>query len=87
MPRSVMHFQAEIAASSTKRWVAPQFPQDWHVIWTVVPLAPVQDAQPQLESRIYVERQSAEFLKYYVEVQNYSTSTVQFQMRYTVLNN
>ncbi len=84
--RSVVHFQGEVPANSTRRWFAPRFPQDWRVIWTIVPTGPVQDAQPQIETRISLERQSADFIKYYIDVQNFSSGSVTFEARYTVMN-
>jgi hypothetical protein len=84
--RSVNHFSGVVPANSTRRWFAPRFPQDWRVVWSIVPTAPLQDTAPQIETRIMTERQSADFIQYWIEVQNLSASQVSFDSRYTVLN-
>lgn len=85
--RSVVHFTGEVPGNATRRWFAPRFPQDWRVIWNIVPTGPMQDTAPQIEARIMTERQAGDFVKYWIDVQNLSASPVQFEGRYTVLNN
>jgi hypothetical protein len=81
-----VHFQGEVPANTTKRWFAPRWPQDWRVLWMIVPTGPVQDTAPQLECQVTVERQATDFLKYWIEVKNLSGSPVTFEARYAVMN-
>jgi hypothetical protein len=84
--RSVVHFTGEVPANTKKRWFAPQFPQDWKVIWTIVPTGPVQDAAPQIETNIMTERQTSDFVKYWIDVQNLTANPVTFEARYTLMD-
>ncbi len=80
-----VQFTGEVPANSTKRWFTFRWPQEWRVIWMVVPTGPVQDSAPQIHWTVNVERQTAEFLKYWIEITNTTGDPVQIEARYAVL--
>jgi hypothetical protein len=52
----------------------------------VVPTGPVQDRSAQVEWKVKVERQAANLLKYYLEIRNLTSTTVDVEARYAVLD-
>jgi hypothetical protein len=52
----------------------------------VVPTGPVQDRSPQVEWKVRVERQGANLLKYYLEIRNLTSTSVEVEARYAVLD-
>ncbi len=81
-----VQFSAEVPANSTRSWFTHSWPQDWRVIWMVVPTAPVQNSAAQVQWTVKAERQTADHIKYFIEVQNLSGDAVTFEARYAVLN-
>jgi hypothetical protein len=55
------------------------------MIWTVMPTT-VDTANAQLTWTVQVQRASAEFLTYWITVQNLTAATVAFQGRYCILS-
>src|SRR5262245_23976706 len=81
-----VQFSASVAANSTQSWFTHSWPAEWHVVWMVVPTGPVQNSAAQLEWKVEVERQTAEFVKYFIEVKNLTGGVVNFDARYAVLS-
>jgi hypothetical protein len=82
---SGVQFTGAVGPNQTHGWFTHSWPSYWFVVWSVVPTAPVQDARPQLEWKIRVERQTETLLKYYIYVTNLTAQTVNFEARYDVL--
>lgn len=81
-----VQFRSSVAANSTRRWFTHSWPEDWRVVWMVVPTGPVKDGPAQLDWDIEVTRQASNKLKYFIEVRNVSGQTVSFEARYAILN-
>jgi len=56
------------------------------VVWLVVPTGPTQDSSPQIESKVQVERQAANLLKYYIYITNLTGREVNIEARYAILD-
>lgn len=61
------------------------WPQDWHVIWHIVPISP-RAGNPQIEWDVETERSSNDHVTYWVKVKNLTDFDMQFEMRYAILN-
>jgi hypothetical protein len=61
------------------------WPQQWHVLWTVVPVTPRIGA-PQIEWDVAVERASAGNITYWITIRNLTPVTVTVEGRYAILN-
>jgi hypothetical protein len=80
-----VQFTGSLAPSQTARWFTFNWPQAWHVVWTVVPVTPKPGA-PELQWNVQVERASAANVTYWINVTNLSNSAINFEGRYAVLN-
>ena len=81
-----VQFSGSISANSSRRWFTHSWPQEWRVVWMVVPTGPVQDQSAQIEWKVQVERQTASLVKYYIEIKNLSNRAVNIEARYAVLD-
>lgn len=81
-----VQFRSSVPANSTRRWFTHSWPEEWRVVWMVVPTGPVNDGPAQLDWDIEVTRQASNKLKYFIEVRNVSGQTVSFEARYAILN-
>ncbi len=81
-----VQFQGSVPARATRRWFTHSWPQQWRVLWMVVPTSPIQNRSAQLEWKVQVERQTSTRLKYFIEVKNLSSRTVNFEARYAILD-
>jgi hypothetical protein len=81
-----VQFRGSVPANSTRKWFTHSWPQQWRVLWMVVPTAPVQDRAAQVEWKVQVERQTATLLKYYVEIRNLTAANVDIEARYAILD-
>jgi hypothetical protein len=79
-------FTGNVPANSARRWFTHSWNANWRVHWLVVPTGPVQDAAPQLEWKVQVERQTATLVKYYIEIRNVSPRDVTIEARYAIMN-
>jgi photosystem II stability/assembly factor-like uncharacterized protein len=70
--------------NQTARWFTFNWPATWHVVWTVMPTTP--GTQAQLTWSVAVERASAEFVTYWITVQNLTAATVNFEGRFEILS-
>jgi hypothetical protein len=78
-------FTGTLGSGQTRRWFTFQWPADWHVAWYMMPVTPVQGA-PQVEWEVEVERASAQHVTYWLTVRNLTSSSINFEGRYAVLN-
>jgi len=82
--RVAVQFRGNVAAGQSRRWFTHSWPEQWHVIWYVVPTSPRIGA-PQVEWDVQVERASATHITYWITIRNISPVTVDFKARYAVL--
>jgi len=73
-----------LGPNAQQRWFTFNWPATWHVIWTVMPTT--VGSQAQLTWSVQVERASAEFVTYWITVQNLTTATVNFEGRFAILS-
>jgi photosystem II stability/assembly factor-like uncharacterized protein len=79
-----VQWNGTIGPNQTARWFTFNWPATWHVIWTVMPTT-VGNA-PQLTWSVQVERASAEFVTYWIAVQNLTGVIVNFEGRFAILS-
>jgi len=80
-----VQFTGSVPANQSVRWFTFNWPQQWHVIWYVVPTTP-RNGTRQIEWSVEVERASATHITYWVTVRNISNQPVNIEARYAVLN-
>ncbi len=80
-----VQFTGTVPAGATQRWFTFNWPQEWHVVWYVVPTSPRTGA-PQIEWSVGVERASATHITYWITIRNLTSSPVNIEARYAVLN-
>ena len=81
-----VQFQGRVGPNRVHTWLTHSWPEDWRVVWMVVPTGPVQDRSPQVEWKVKVERQASNLLKYYLEIRNLTSTTVDIEVRYAILD-
>jgi photosystem II stability/assembly factor-like uncharacterized protein len=79
-----VQFTGSLAANQTQRWFTFNWPATWHMVWTVMPTTTATQAQITLT--LQVERASAEFVTYWLTVQNLTAAPVNFEGRYCILS-
>jgi hypothetical protein len=82
---SGVQFRGMLESGARSVWVTDGWPQEWHVVWTVVPTAPDQRNGPQVNWRIMVARQTEAQVSYYIEVTNLTQTRISIEARYTIL--
>lgn len=80
-----VQFTGAIPAHSSRRWFTFRWPQQWHVVWYVVPTSPRSGA-PQIEWDVAVERASSAYITYWITIKNLSPVPVNIEARYAILN-
>jgi hypothetical protein len=80
-----VQFRGALSPGQTNRWFTFNWPQEWHVIWYVVPTSPIPGA-PQLEWNVQVERASSTYITYWITIKNISSNPIDIEARYAVLN-
>ena len=80
-----VQFTGTVPANSTARWFTFNWPATWHVIWTVMPTAPFA-TNAQITLTVQVQRASAEFVTYWLSVQNLTGAPVTFEGRFCILS-
>jgi len=78
-------FNGTVAAGATQRWYTFNWAQEAHVVWYVVPTTP-QAGAPQIEWDVEVERASDADITYWITVRNLTSSDVNVEARYAILN-
>jgi len=71
--------------NETKKWFTFNWPATWHMIWTVMPTT-IKPGGPEITWSVQVERASAEFVTYWIAVQNLTNVPVSFEGRYCILS-
>ncbi len=79
-----VQFTGTVPANSTQRWFTFNWPAHWHVVWTVVPTSP-QMGVIQIEWKVQVERASDQYITYWINITNLTSTPVQIEARYAVL--
>ncbi len=79
-----VQWNGSLAANQTQRWFTFNWPATWHVIWTVMPTTVGNAAQ--VTWSVQVERASAEFVTYWITVQNLTATAVNFEGRFEILS-
>ncbi len=77
-------FTGTVAANQTGSWFTFNWPATWHVVWSVMPTTVGTAAQLKLVTQ--VQRGSAEFVTYWLQVQNLTNVPVNFQGRFCILS-
>lgn len=81
---SGVQFTGVVPANSTRRWFTFNWPAQWQIAWSVVPVTP-QSGAPQIEYKVLLERASDAFITYWIDVKNLASTPVTIEGRYTVL--
>ena len=84
-PQCGVQWTGTLNANETKRWFTFNWPATWHMIWTVMPITP-NAAGAQITWSVAVERANAEFVTYWITVQNLTNVAVTFEGRYAILS-
>jgi hypothetical protein len=79
-----VQWNGALAANQSGRWFTFNWPATRHVIWTIMPTTPGTEAQ--LTWSVEVERASAEFVTYWITVQNLTSAAVNFEGRFAILS-
>jgi hypothetical protein len=79
-----LQFTGSLAANQTQRWFTFNWPATWHMIWTVMPTT--FNTVPQITLSMQVQRSSAEFVTYWLTVQNLTAIPVNFEGRFCILS-
>jgi hypothetical protein len=69
----------------TKKWFSINWPATWHVVWTIMPTT-VAPGAAQVRWSVQPERASAEFVTYWIQVQNLTGTTVNVDGRFCILS-
>lgn len=80
-----VQFRGSIDPGATQRWFTFRWPQQWHVVWNVVPTSPRVGA-PQVDWDVEVERADANYLTHWITVKNISPARFDFEGRYIIMN-
>ena len=84
-PLCGVQWTGNLTANQSRRWFTFNWPATWHMIWTVMPTS-IRPGSPQLTWKVQVERASAEFVTYWISVQNLTPDPVTFEGRYCILS-
>lgn len=80
-----VQFTGVVNGNSTGNWFTHSWPDNWHVIWTVVPLAPAIDGPEQIEFTVKTSRQAFGLIKYHISIRNLRNYPVTVEARFCVL--
>ena len=79
-----VQFRGTLNPNQTQRWFTFNWPATWHVVWTVMPTT--FNTVAQITLSMQVQRSSAEFVTYWLTVQNLTNVPVNFEGRFCVLS-
>ena len=80
-----VQFTGTIPAGRTYRWFTYNWPQQWHVVWHVVPTS-LRRGAPQIDWDVEVERMSSKYIAYWITIKNLTPASVNIEARYAILN-
>jgi hypothetical protein len=84
VPACGVQFVGSLAANQTQRWFTFNWPATWHIVWTLMPTTFA--TVPQITLTVQVQRASAEFVTYWLTVQNLTAAAVNFEGRFCILS-
>ena len=79
-----VQFTGNLAPGASGQWFTHSWPQEWNVVWYMVPTSP-QSGAPQIDWTVGVERADATNCTYWITVNNLTQNPVTFEARYAVL--
>ncbi len=80
-----VQFTGTVGANATQKWFTFNWPQQWHVVWNVVPTS-APAANPQIDWDVEVQRANANYITYWISIKNLTNQPVNIEARYAVLN-
>ena len=80
-----VQFTGTLQGNRTQRWFTFNWPATWHIVWTVMPTS-IRPGSPQITWKVQVERATAEYVTYWITVQNLTPDAVTFEGRYCILS-
>lgn len=80
-----VQFNGSLPPNATRRWFTRNWAASRHVVWYVVPTTPRSGA-PQIEWDVEVECASSTAVTYWITVKNLTSSAVNVEARYAILN-
>ena len=80
-----VQWSGRLEGNQTREWRTHSWPATWTVVWTIVPLTS-GGGTAQLSWDVRVERADAEYVTYWISVQNFTGSPVEFEGRYSILS-
>lgn len=84
-PVCAVQWNGALSPGQTQSWFTFNWPATWHMLWTVMPTTFAPGAA-SLQWKVKVERASAEFVTYWIEVKNLTNRTINFEGRYAILS-
>ena len=84
-PQCGVQWNGNLAGNETRRWFTFNWPATWHLVWTVMPTTP-RPGSPQVSWSVAVERASAEYVTYWITVNNLTPDPLAFEGRYCILS-
>ena len=78
-------FTGSLGPGASGRWFTFNWPATWHMVWTVMPTT-VQSGAPQVTWKVQVERATAEYCTYWINVTNLTAKPISFEGRYAILS-
>ncbi len=84
-PACGMQFTGTLTPNQTQKWFTFNWPATWHMVWTVMPTT-INTTGAQITWTVQVQRASAEFVTYWIQVQNLTATTVAFEGRFCILS-
>jgi hypothetical protein len=84
-PLCGVQWTGNLAGNESRRWFTFNWPATWHVVWTVMPTTQRLGA-PQVSWSVAVERASAEYVTYWITVNNLTADPLAFEGRYCILS-
>lgn len=81
-------FAGVVGAKKTLKVYFGGWSAKWHMIWYCVPVAPVTSppGAPQMSWTMATERESADKVKYHLDIKNLTAYPITVEVRYAVFN-
>ncbi len=80
-----IQWTGSLAGNQTQRWFTWGWPATWHMVWTIMPTNQRPGA-PQVSWSTQVERANAEYVTYWITVNNLTPDPLTFEGRYCILS-
>lgn len=79
-----IQFTGTLQPNQTQRWFTFNWPAQWHVLWSVMPITP-RPGGAEIQHSVAVERANDRYVTYWITVTNLTNLPVNFEGRYAVL--